>query len=66
MTPDRPPLSCRHLVPSRDATDHCSVIRKLQYDVIFVGGDTVVREQGTEVGAEEATLLDTNVCGNAG
>ena len=34
--------------------------------VVFVGGNTVVGEQGVEDGAEDASLWSANVCDDAG
>ena len=46
-----PPVGC--FIPTSDASCQCSVIRKLKDDVVLVGGDTIIGEQGVEDGAED-------------
>ena len=53
-----PPVG--RFVPARDASYHCGVVRKLQDGVVYVGGDTVMSEQGVEDGAEHAALWRAN------
>ncbi len=59
-----PPVGC--FVAASDASYHCGVIRKLQDDVVLMGGDTVVGEQGVEGWAEDASLWGASVCDGAG
>lgn len=63
-TPGWPPPSCCQSIPISGASYHCSIICKLQDNVMR--GSTVMGEQGVEKGAEDTSLWDCSVCGDAG